>query len=176
MARWLLRRERSGESALIDPDLFRHPNFTGQMLVAGKAREPTFGHHHQGRVPAVEPRYRGDHPARAAVDSGWWLVIPVVVTGAGPGLLVSHLTDNSAVIPPSAKQQISAALEDDAEVMSNSQLAEQITGQPAAVEAEVAGSSTPCGWSDCLTSSPPNRTDTRRRTRRQRVAREDLSR
>ena len=121
------------------------------------------------------------------VDSGWWLVIPLVITGAGLGLLVSqlnnytlapieeervseaagvnsaagsfglsfglamaggimlaalsvsftHLTDNSHVIPPPEKQQISAALEDDAEVMSNSQLAEQITGQPAAVEAEV---------------------------------------
>jgi hypothetical protein len=49
----------------------------------------------------------------------------------------THLTDNSTVIPAGEKQQIATALEDDAEVMSNSRLAEQITGQPAAVEAEV---------------------------------------
>jgi hypothetical protein len=121
------------------------------------------------------------------VDSGWWLVVPLAVTGSGLGLLVSQLnnytlapvneervseaagvnsaagsfglsfglamggglmlaalsvsftqmTDNSAVIPEAQKQQISTTLENDAEVMSNSQLAEQITGQPAAVEEEV---------------------------------------
>jgi hypothetical protein len=49
----------------------------------------------------------------------------------------TQMTESSQVIPQAEQQQIAAALEDDAEVMSNSQLAEQITGQPAAVEAEV---------------------------------------
>ncbi len=49
----------------------------------------------------------------------------------------THQTENSTVIPPDQQQQIDAALEDDAEVMSNTQLAEQITDQPPAVEAEV---------------------------------------
>ena len=49
----------------------------------------------------------------------------------------THLTEDSSVIPAAQQEQIATALEDDAEVMSNSQLAEQITGQPAAVEAEV---------------------------------------
>ena len=121
------------------------------------------------------------------VDSGWYLVIPLAITGCGLGLLVSQLnnytlapveeervseaagvnsaagsfglsfglamagglmlaalsvsftqlTESSEVIPPAEQQQIAAALEDDAEVMSNTQLAEQITGQPPAVEAEV---------------------------------------
>ncbi|WP_227748524.1 MFS transporter [Oerskovia douganii] len=121
------------------------------------------------------------------VDSGWYLVLPLVVTGCGLGLLVSQLnnytlapvdeervseaagvnsaagsfglsfglamaggimlaslsllftqmTGSSQVIPPAQQQQIVAALEDDAEIMSNTQLAEQITGQPPAVEAEV---------------------------------------
>ena len=121
------------------------------------------------------------------VDSGWYLVIPLAITGCGLGLLVSQLnnytlapieeervseaagvnsaagsfglsfglamaggimlaalswsftqmTENSDVIPAAQQQQIAAALEDDAEVMSNTQLEEQITGQPAAVEAEV---------------------------------------
>src|SRR5213080_843154 len=36
LARWLVRRKRAGQVTLLDPDLFRHPNFTagvsGQML------------------------------------------------------------------------------------------------------------------------------------------------
>jgi len=119
--------------------------------------------------------------------SGWWFVLPLVVTGAGLGLLVSQLnnytlapvaeervseaagvnsaagsfglsfglamggglmlaalsfsftrmTDNSTVIPSAEKQHISTVLEDDAEVMSNTQLAQQISGQPPAVEEEI---------------------------------------
>jgi hypothetical protein len=49
----------------------------------------------------------------------------------------TSMTENSDVIPAAQQQQIAAALEDDAEVMSNSQLEEQISGQPVAVEAEV---------------------------------------
>ena len=121
------------------------------------------------------------------MDSGWYLVIPLAVTGCGLGLLVSqlnnytlapieeervseaagvnsaagsfglsfglamaavmmlaalsfsftHMAENSQVIPAAEQEQIAAALEDDAEVMSNTQLEKQITGQPAAVEAEV---------------------------------------
>ena len=49
----------------------------------------------------------------------------------------THMTQNSHVIPAAQQQQIAAALEDDAEVMSNTQLDQQITGEPPAVEAEV---------------------------------------
>jgi hypothetical protein len=49
----------------------------------------------------------------------------------------TEMTENSQVIPQAQQEQIAAALEDDAEVMSNTQLEEQITGQPPAVEAEV---------------------------------------
>ena len=121
------------------------------------------------------------------VDSGWYFVIPLAITGCGLGLLVSQLnnytlapveeerdseaagvnsaagsfglsfglavaggimlaalslsftqmTEKSQVIPPAQQQQIAAALEHSAEVMSNTQLDQQITGQPPAVEAEV---------------------------------------
>jgi len=121
------------------------------------------------------------------IDSGWYLVIPLAVTGAGLGLLVSqlnnytlapideqrvseaagvnsaagsfglsfglamaggimlaalafsftNLTESSTAIPPAQQQQISEALEDDAEVMSNTQLAAQIEDQPAEVQAAV---------------------------------------
>ena len=126
-------------------------------------------------------------PLVPRVNSGWWLVIPLMITGAGLGLLVSqlnnytlapvaderiseaagvnsaagsfglsfglamaggimlaalsvsftNLTEDSTVIPPNEKQQIAAALENDAEVMSNTQLDEQITGQPPEVEAAI---------------------------------------
>jgi EmrB/QacA subfamily drug resistance transporter len=46
-------------------------------------------------------------------------------------------TEHSQVIPPAQQQQISAALEHDAEVMSDTQLDKQITGQPPAVEKEI---------------------------------------
>ncbi|WP_395695686.1 MFS transporter [Nocardioides sp.] len=235
LARWLLRRERRGEAGLIDPDLFRHPNFTagvsGQMLQqimlggamivlplffqmtleydamqAGLALAPlslsmfgaalVAGKRAGRRRPAAVIRagfllatlgVGAVIPLVPHVDSGWWLVLPLVVTGVGLGLLVSqlnnytlapieptrvseaagvnsaagsfglsfglamggglmlaalaagftHLTESSDVIPPDQQQQIATALEDDAEVMSDSQLAEQISGQPADVEAEV---------------------------------------
>jgi hypothetical protein len=49
----------------------------------------------------------------------------------------THKTQNSTVIPAAEQQQIASTLEHDAEVMSNTKLADQITGQPPAVEAEV---------------------------------------
>jgi hypothetical protein len=232
LTRWLLRRKRRGETPLLDPDLFRHPNFTagitGQMLQqimlggamialplffqmtleynamqAGLSLAPlsltmfvaalAAGKKAGTRRPATVIRagfllatigIAAIIPLVPRVDSGWWLVLPLIATGAGLGLLVSqlnnytlapveeervseaagvnsaagsfglsfglamgggimlaalsvsftHLTDNSSVIPPAQQQQIATALEDDAEVMSNSQLAEQITGQPPAVE------------------------------------------
>ena len=126
-------------------------------------------------------------PLVPRVDSGWPLVIPLVIAGCGLGLLVSqlnnytlapieeeriseaagvnsaagsfglsfglamaggvmlaalsfsftNLTENSTVIPATQQQQIAAALEDDAEVMSNTALEQQITGQPPEVESEV---------------------------------------
>ena len=121
------------------------------------------------------------------VDSGWYLAIPLAITGCGLGLLVSqlnnytlapieeervseaagvnsaagsfglsfglamagglmlatlsiaftHMTENSDAIPAAQQEQIAAALEDDAEIMSNTQLEQQITGEPPAVEAAV---------------------------------------
>jgi hypothetical protein len=126
-------------------------------------------------------------PLVPRVDSGWYLVIPLIITGSGLGLLVSqlnnftlapiaeervseaagvnsaagsfglsfglaiaggimlwalalsftHLTQTSTVIPPAQQQQISAELEHDAEIMSNTQLQQQIAGEPPAIQDEV---------------------------------------
>ncbi len=126
-------------------------------------------------------------PIVPRADSGWALVVPLIVAGSGLGLLVSQLNNytlspisdervseaasvNSAggsfglsfglafagaimlatlsiaftnkvgastVIPAAEQQQIADVLEHDAEVMSNTQLAKQLEGQPKDVQAEV---------------------------------------
>ncbi len=49
----------------------------------------------------------------------------------------THQTENSNVIPQAQQQQIADTLEDDAEVMSNSQLEPLLAGEPKEVQAEV---------------------------------------
>jgi hypothetical protein len=126
-------------------------------------------------------------PIVPRAHSGWALVVPLVIAGAGLGLLVSqlnnytlspisedrvseaagvnsaagsfglsfglafsgaimlaalsvsftHMSDNSAVLSPAQQDQVSSALEDDAELMTNTQLEEQLAGQPKDVQAEI---------------------------------------
>jgi EmrB/QacA subfamily drug resistance transporter len=126
-------------------------------------------------------------PIVPRADSGWPLVIPLAVAGAGLGLLVSQLNNytlspisdervseaagvnsaagsfglsfglafagaimlatlsiaftqkaqDSTVLPVASQHQVSQALEDDAEVMSNTKLEKQIAGQPAAIRDEI---------------------------------------
>jgi EmrB/QacA subfamily drug resistance transporter len=235
LARWLQRRKRENKVTLLDPDLFRKPNFTagisaqtlqqvalgGAMIVLPLFLQMTLEYNAMQAGLSLAPlsltmfaaaliagKRIGDRrpaaviragfilaaagmtiiiPLVPRVDSGWYLVGPLVIAGAGLGLLVSQLnnytlapieeeriseaagvnsaagsfglsfglamsggimlaalslgfnqmTESSAVIPPAQQQQIATALERDAEVMSNTALAEQITGQPAEVEEEV---------------------------------------
>jgi EmrB/QacA subfamily drug resistance transporter len=235
LAWWLVRRQRAQQVTLLDPGLFRHPNFTagitGQMLQqiilggamialplflqmtleydamqAGLSLAPLSltmfgaallaGRRAGNRRPASIIRLgflmsclgtASIIPLVPRIDSGWLLVIPLMVTGAGLGLLVSQLnnytlapvqeeriseaagvnsaagsfglsfglamaggimlaalsfgftrmTENSQTIPPAQKQQIAAVLESDAEIMSNTQLDQRITGQPPEVEQEI---------------------------------------
>ena len=235
LARWLVRRKRESKVTLLDPDLFRKPNFTagisaqmlqqialgGAMIVLPLFLQMTLEYNAMQAglslaplsltmfaVAVIAGKRAGNRRAAAIiragfllaavgmaiiipivprVDSGWYLVIPLVIAGSGLGLLVSqlnnyalapieeeriseaagvnsaagsfglsfglamagglmlaalsfsftNLTENSTVIPPAQQQQIAAALETDAEVMSNTALAEQIVGQPPEVEAAV---------------------------------------
>ena len=120
-------------------------------------------------------------------DSGWYLVVPLLIAGSGLGLLVSQLNNytlapisdervseaagvNSAagsfglsfglafagaimlatlsiaftnqaeasdVLPAADKQQIADVLEDDAQVMSNTQLDELLAEEPEPIQAEI---------------------------------------
>ncbi len=126
-------------------------------------------------------------PIVPRADSGWALVIPLIIAGAGLGLLVSQLNNytlspisdervseaagvnsaagsfglsfglafagaimlatlsiaftqaaqDSKVLPPAEQEQVAQALEDDAEVMSNTKLDEQLAEQPPEINAEI---------------------------------------
>ena len=49
----------------------------------------------------------------------------------------TSLSQSSTVLDPAEQQQVAQALEEDAQVMSNTQLTEQLAGQPADVQAEI---------------------------------------
>jgi hypothetical protein len=126
-------------------------------------------------------------PLVPRATSGWYLVIPLLLSGSGLGLLVSqlnnytlspiseervseaagvnsaggsfglsfglafagalmlaalsfsftNLAESSAVLSPAQQQQVAHALDEDAEIMSNSQLTELLVGQPPDVQAEI---------------------------------------
>lgn len=120
-------------------------------------------------------------------DSGWYLTIPLIIVGAGLGMLVSQLnnftlapiseeriseaagvnsaagnfglsfglavagaimlaslsvfftsmSDDSTVLTPSEQQQVAQVLNEDAEIFSNTGLAELLVGQPPATQDEI---------------------------------------
>jgi hypothetical protein len=51
--------------------------------------------------------------------------------------LFTDMSNNSTVLSPTEQQQVATALEDDAELMSNTQLVEQLAGQPQATQDEI---------------------------------------
>ena len=155
LARWLVRRKRDGQVTLLDPDLFRHPNFTagvsGQMLqqvTLGGAMialplffQMTLEYNALQAGLSLAPlsltmfaaalvagRKAGDRrpaaiiragfvltslgiaiiiPLVPRVDSGWYLVIPLAITGCGLGLLVSQL--NNYTLAPVEEERVSEA-------------------------------------------------------------------
>ena len=161
----------------------------GVALLAGKraGRRRPADDHPSGVPRASRSDSRCWSRSCRAPRTGWALAIPLVIAGAGLGLLVSqlnnytlspiseervseaagvnsaagsfglsfglafagaimlatlsaaftHLSDNSAVLTTSQQQTVSTALEDDAELMSNTQLEKQLAGQPADVKAEI---------------------------------------
>ncbi|HEX5945661.1 MAG TPA: MFS transporter, partial [Acidimicrobiales bacterium] len=126
-------------------------------------------------------------PVIPRAHSGWWFVAPLVIVGAGLGLLVSQLNnytlapvsdervseaagvnsaggsfglsfglafagavmlatlsltftamaEDSAILPPDDQQRVSEALDDDAEVLSNSQLEQLLAGETDEVQQEI---------------------------------------
>jgi EmrB/QacA subfamily drug resistance transporter len=232
---WLVKRKREGKNALIDPGLFKLPNFrvgitqvAMQNIILGGAMIalPIFfqmnleynamqtgltlaplsltmfaaaliaGRRFSKQRPAAIIRLgfvlstlglASIIPIILRTDSGWAFTIPLAITGCGLGLLVSqlnnytlapidethvseaagvnsaagsfglsfglamaggvmlavlafsftNLTEQSTVIHSSQKQQIYSTLEDNAEVMSNTQLNKLLVGQPKEVQKEI---------------------------------------
>jgi MFS family permease len=56
---------------------------------------------------------------------------------AALSLVFTSLSQSSTVLAPEQQQQVAAALEEDAQIMSDTALAEQLAGQPADVQAEI---------------------------------------
>ena len=132
-------------------------------------------------------------------DSGWYLVVPLIIAGSGLGLLVSQLNnytlspiseervseaagvnsaagsfglsfglafagaimlatlsftftnmaEDSACCRPAEQEQVADALEDDAEIMSNTQLEELLADQPEDVQDEIVRINTDARPSRC---------------------------
>jgi len=235
LVRWLLRRKRRGEPALLDPGLFRSKPFrlgvTQQMLQqialggtmialpiylqmvleydameAGLSLAPLSltmfavallagkkaGTHRPGSIIRIGFLLLTCGlilliPIVPRAESGWSLVVPLIVAGAGLGLLVSQLNnytlapiseervseaagvnsaagsfglsfglafagaillatlsiaftnkaESSPVLTAAEQQQVADALEDDAQVMSNTQLDQQLDGRPEATQTEI---------------------------------------
>jgi EmrB/QacA subfamily drug resistance transporter len=126
-------------------------------------------------------------PIVPRASSGWYLVIPLIIAGAGLGLLVSQLNnytlapiseervseaagvnsaggsfglsfglafagaimlatlsvaftkmaESSTVLPPATQQKVANRLEHDAEIMSNTQLQKQLSGEPEEIQDEI---------------------------------------
>jgi len=126
-------------------------------------------------------------PIVPRADSGWWLVVPLIIAGSGLGLIVSQLNNytlgpisdervseaagvnsaagsfglsfglafggaimlatlstsftsmanDSSVLPTDDKEQVAEVLEDDAQVMSNTQLDELLADEPEDVQDEI---------------------------------------
>jgi hypothetical protein len=52
-------------------------------------------------------------------------------------LTFTNMTYASTVLPPTEQQQVASALEEDAQIMSNTQLEQVLAGQPAAIQDEI---------------------------------------
>ena len=126
-------------------------------------------------------------PLVPRADSGWYLLVPLIIAGSGLGLLVSQLNnytlspiseervseaagvnsaagsfglsfglafagaimlatlsitftnmaEASSVLPPAEQQQVAQVLEDDAELMTNTNLEQLLAGQPEEIQDEI---------------------------------------
>ena len=235
LARWLVKRKREGQVTLLDPDLFKLPNFRvgavgmvlqqitlgGAMIALPLFLQVTLEYNAMQAGLSMMPlsltmfavallagKKAGNRRASSIIrlgfgltlvgmvlivpiiprgDSGWALLVPLMIAGSGLGLLVSQLnnyilapieeervseaagvnsagqsfglsfglamagglllaalsfsfikmTENSTVIPAAQQEQISDALENNAQLISTTQLEELLADQPDVIQNEV---------------------------------------
>ena len=155
LAYWLMRRKRRQQVTLLDPDLFRSPNFRmgisqqmlqqialgGAMIALPIFLQMVLGYNALQAGLSLAPlslsmfalallagKKAGDRrpasivrmgyllltigmalllPLVPRVDSGWYLVVPLLIAGSGLGLLVSQL--NNYTLAPIEEERISEA-------------------------------------------------------------------
>ena len=161
--------------------------FAIAMLAGRRAGNRRPAEHHPRRVRAhARPGLVLVLPVVPEATSGWYLVVPLMIAGAGLGLLVSQLnnftlapieeeriseaagvnsaagsfglsfglamaggvllatlalsftnkTEASDVIPPAQQEQVADALEDDAQVISNTQIEQLAADEPEEIQEE----------------------------------------
>jgi hypothetical protein len=79
----------------------------------------------------------GVNSAAGSFGLSFGLAVAGGVMLAALSLSFSDMTDSSTVIPPAQKEQIAQTLEDDAQVMSNTQIDRLVAQEPAAVRKEI---------------------------------------
>jgi EmrB/QacA subfamily drug resistance transporter len=79
----------------------------------------------------------GVNSAAGSFGLSFGLAFAGAIMLAALSLNFTALAQASTVLPPAAQQQVATALEQDAEIMSNTQLQQQLAGQPAAIQEEI---------------------------------------
>jgi hypothetical protein len=204
---WLIGRKRQDKPTLIDPELFRSKHFQlgisqqmlqqislgGLMIALPIYLQMVLEYNAMQAGLSIAPLSLSIAgigvliPIVPRADSGWYLLVPLVIAGSGLGLLVSQLNNytlapiseervseaagvnsaagsfglsfglafagaimlatlavaftamaqDSAVLPPSDKERVAVALEEDAELMSNTQLIQLREDEPPPIQAEI---------------------------------------
>ena len=79
----------------------------------------------------------GVNSAAGSFGLSFGLAFAGAIMLAALSVAFTQMSDDSAVLDTGQQQQVATALEDDAELMTNTQLEEQLAGQPADVRAEI---------------------------------------
>ncbi len=79
----------------------------------------------------------GVNSAAGSFGLSFGLAFAGAIMLAALSISFTTMAENSTVLPPAEQQQIAQVLEHDAEVMSNTQLEQQLAGQPPEIQAEV---------------------------------------
>jgi len=79
----------------------------------------------------------GVNSAAGSFGLSFGLAFAGAILLASLSIIFTEAAEDSDVLPPAEQQQVADALEDDAEVMSNTALEAQLEGQPEAIQAEI---------------------------------------
>ncbi|MDO8208856.1 MFS transporter [Conexibacter sp. CPCC 206217] len=105
----------------------------GLGLVVSQLNNYTLGPIHEEHVSEAA----GVNSAAGSFGLSFGLAFGGAIMLAALSIAFTDMTNDSTVLPQGAKQQVAQVLEDDAEVMSNTQLRTQLADEPPAIRAEI---------------------------------------